>query len=248
MSSTSTQAPPRSSAPPDERALTSSIERLRAEHDASDNAAVQAMLLHEIGVLEERFGDEAAAARDHLAAVNGDPEFQEPLERLVAIIERRQSYKNLGKVLERLVRVADTATERARALMDQAAFLADQQADLDGARIALLDAAEQTPDDPSIWLAAEFLAVRLGDGELLQRALATRAGLTQNLTLRGLLLNGYAFWKMGQIAAYAAVAAFVGAGLLLLLAGLGLLHLRRTDPSAEVLPHLGDPSPAPARQ
>ena len=67
-------------------------------------------------------------------------------------------------------------------------------------------------------------------------------------TLRGLLLNGYAFWKMGQIAAYAAVAAFVGAGLLLLLAGLGLLHLRRTNPSAEVLPHLGDPSPAPARQ
>src|SRR6185312_15636865 len=58
-------------------------------------------------------------------------------------------------------------------------------------------------------------------------------------TLRGLLLNGYAFWKMGQIAAYAAVAAFVGAGLLLLLAGLGLLHLRRTNPAAEVLPHLG---------
>ncbi|MFZ5894285.1 MAG: tetratricopeptide repeat protein [Myxococcota bacterium] len=188
MSSTSTQAPPRSSAPPDERALISSIERLRAEHDAGDNAALQALLLHEIGVLEERFGDEAAAARDYLAAVNGDPDFREPLERLVAIIERRQSYKNLGRVLERLVRVADTAEERARSLVDQAAFLADQQSELDAARAALLDAAEQTPDDASIWLALELIATRVGDGELLQRALSSRAALTQNSTLRALLL------------------------------------------------------------
>jgi hypothetical protein len=64
-------------------------------------------------------------------------------------------------------------------------------------------------------------------------------------TLRGLLLNGYAFWKMGQIAAYAAIVAFVGAGILLLLAALGFVHLRRTDPAAELLPRLGARSPAP---
>jgi hypothetical protein len=64
-------------------------------------------------------------------------------------------------------------------------------------------------------------------------------------TLRGLLLNGYAFWKMGQIAAIAAVAAFVGAGILLLLAALGFVHLRRTDPAAELLPRLGARTPAP---
>lgn len=186
MSSTSTQAPPRSS-PPDERALTSSIERLRAEHDANDNAALGAVLLHEMGVLEERSGDEAAAARDYLAAVNGDPEFKEPLERLVAIIERRQSYKNLGRVLERLVRVADTADERARALVDQAAFLADQQSELDAARVALLEAAEQTPDDASIWLALELIAARLSDRELTARALSSRAALTRDKTLRALL-------------------------------------------------------------
>ena len=57
-------------------------------------------------------------------------------------------------------------------------------------------------------------------------------------TLRGLLLNGFAFWKMGQIAFIAAIASFVGAGLLLLLAGLGFWHLRRTDPNAELLPKL----------
>jgi hypothetical protein len=64
-------------------------------------------------------------------------------------------------------------------------------------------------------------------------------------TLRGLLLNGYAFWKMGQFALYAAVASFIGAGILLLLAALGFAHLRRTDPSVEVLPKLGARTPAP---
>ena len=53
-------------------------------------------------------------------------------------------------------------------------------------------------------------------------------------TLRGLLLNAYAFWKMGQIALFGAIAAFVGAGLLLVLSILGLLHLRRTPAEQEV--------------
>jgi len=64
-------------------------------------------------------------------------------------------------------------------------------------------------------------------------------------TLRGLLLNAYAFWKLGQIALYAAVAAFVGAGVLLVLTVLGFLHLRRVGPEAEVLPGLGARTPAP---
>jgi hypothetical protein len=54
-------------------------------------------------------------------------------------------------------------------------------------------------------------------------------------TLRGLLLNAYAFGTIGQIMAYAAIAAFAGAGLLILLAIFGFIHLRRT-PEAEVFP------------
>lgn len=46
-------------------------------------------------------------------------------------------------------------------------------------------------------------------------------------TLRGLLLYGYAFATMGTIAGYAAVAAFVGAALMLLLALLGFRHAKR---------------------
>jgi hypothetical protein len=56
-------------------------------------------------------------------------------------------------------------------------------------------------------------------------------GLRQTLfmgdTLRGLLLYGYAFATIGVIAGYAAIAAFVAAGLLLVLVALGFWHSRR---------------------
>ncbi|MBL7493749.1 hypothetical protein I6A60_35120 [Frankia sp. AgB1.9] len=53
-------------------------------------------------------------------------------------------------------------------------------------------------------------------------------------TLRGLLLEAYGFWKLGQIALIAAIASFVLGGVMLLLTGLGLLHLRRTGPAEEL--------------
>ena len=53
-------------------------------------------------------------------------------------------------------------------------------------------------------------------------------------TLRGLLLNAYAFWKMGQIALYGAIVTFALGGVMLVLSILGLLHLRRTPPEAEL--------------
>jgi hypothetical protein len=64
-------------------------------------------------------------------------------------------------------------------------------------------------------------------------------------TLRGLLLNAYAFGKIGQIALYAALAAFAGAAVFLLLSVLGFLHMRRVGPSVEALPKLGAHTPAP---
>jgi hypothetical protein len=63
-------------------------------------------------------------------------------------------------------------------------------------------------------------------------------------TLRGLLLNAYAFWKMAQIAMYAAIAAFVGAGLMLLLSIAGFVHLRRVDPTEEAFAGRTDKAPA----
>jgi hypothetical protein len=54
-------------------------------------------------------------------------------------------------------------------------------------------------------------------------------------TLRGLLLNAYAFWQMGQIALWGAIGCFIGAALMLVLAVLGFLHVRRTPPEEELL-------------
>jgi hypothetical protein len=55
-------------------------------------------------------------------------------------------------------------------------------------------------------------------------------------TLRGMLLNAYAFWQMGQIALWAAIVSFTAAGLMLILSALGLAHARLTSPATEILP------------
>jgi hypothetical protein len=58
----------------------------------------------------------------------------------------------------------------------------------------------------------------------------------QGTTLRGLLLNAYAFWQIGQIALWAAIAAFIGGAIFLVLSILGFLHMRRTPAEAELQP------------
>jgi hypothetical protein len=57
-------------------------------------------------------------------------------------------------------------------------------------------------------------------------------------TLRSMLLEAYGFWQFGQIALIAAWVSFAGAALMLILSLLGLFHLRRTAPEAEILPKL----------
>ena len=57
-------------------------------------------------------------------------------------------------------------------------------------------------------------------------------------TLRGMLLNAYGFWQMGQIMLIAAWVAFGAAFLMLILSGLGIAHLRRSAPEEEVFPKI----------
>jgi hypothetical protein len=79
-------------------------------------------------------------------------------------------------------------------------------------------------------VSGEFLA--LDDEAKASEEGQALAGLRQTLfmgnTLRGLLLYGSAFATIGTIAGYGAIAAFLGAFVLLALAQLGMRHARRT--------------------
>jgi hypothetical protein len=75
------------------------------------------------------------------------------------------------------------------------------------------------------------------DSALAQEA-ATLMGQRQTLfmgeTLKGLLLNAFAFWQVGQIAMFASIACFIGGILMLILTIMGYAHLRRTPTEATI--------------
>ena len=64
---------------------------------------------------------------------------------------------------------------------------------------------------------------------------ATVETMFKGETLRGLLLNAYAFGTMGTIAGIAAICSFIAAAVMLILGALGLWHARRTPPTSEIL-------------
>jgi hypothetical protein len=64
------------------------------------------------------------------------------------------------------------------------------------------------------------------------------AAVFKGTTLRGMLLNAYGWWQMGQIMLISAIVAFCAASLFLILSGFGFWHLRRAAPESEVFPKL----------
>ena len=63
---------------------------------------------------------------------------------------------------------------------------------------------------------------------------AQETTLFQGTTLRGMLLNAYAFWQIGQIALIAAIVSFIAAAIMLVLSVLGFWHVRRTPSEAAI--------------
>ena len=68
-----------------------------------------------------------------------------------------------------------------------------------------------------------------------QKLAAQADTVFKGTTLRGLLLNAYAFWQIGQLALIASIVAFVAGVIVLILSGLGFWHLRRTPAEAELM-------------
>jgi hypothetical protein len=100
--------------------------------------------------------------------------------------------------------------------------------------------------------ADHFIAVHLSEmpygGVYSQVSAASRANPTnaalatevqtvfQGTTLRGLLLEAYAFSVFATLALWAAIAAFIGALIMAALVALGFWHSRRVADDAEILP------------
>jgi hypothetical protein len=81
---------------------------------------------------------------------------------------------------------------------------------------------------------------QLAEKSLAQPKNAALAGQVQTIfrgeTLRGLLLNAYGWWQMGQIMLIGAIVAFIAAAALLIMSLLGIAHRRRAAPESEVFP------------
>ena len=188
LRSTPSAPPPRPFSEADE-----TIRRLRAESGAVVDPARQARLLSEMAELEERVGDDAAAARDYLAAYEADPNFREPLEGVGRLLERRTSLRGLARFFfDALVEAAVTCDERVRALLVRAEHLVNVSADLASAQSSVREATAITDasaaEQAIAWLTLEVLAGRSGDTALRDQALAERARFAGDATWRALLL------------------------------------------------------------
>lgn len=64
---------------------------------------------------------------------------------------------------------------------------------------------------------------------------AARETVFKGETLRGLLLEAYGFWKIGQLAFIGSIVSFSLAGILAVLTILGFWHLRRVSPVEQIL-------------
>lgn len=174
---------------PEQTLVETSLSWLQTELELAELPDRKASLRHELGLLQELLGKDSVAVRELLAAVNAVPRFKEPLERLIALIERRRSFKNLPTLLDHLCKTTDSSEEEARAQLLRAWCAAVHGREPQRALEALDAALQSAGDDASGWLSLEVLARRQADAPRLQRALegqlraARDASLSQSLAL-----------------------------------------------------------------
>jgi lipopolysaccharide biosynthesis regulator YciM len=145
-----------------------------------------------VAEIEERAGDESAAARDYLAAHHAHQDYREALYGLVRLLEKRRSLTILGRAIDALGASATTPDEKASALVMNAMYLADVGGDL-GEAVRLAREAADTPgasahERASAWLSLEVLAGKTGDALSRDEALRERTGHAWDPAWRALLL------------------------------------------------------------
>lgn len=159
---------------PEQALLETNLAWLRTELEQSELPDRKASLRHEIGVLEELAGRDSIAVRELLAAVNALPRFKEPLERLIGLIERRRSFKNLPTLLEHLCRTVDSSEEECRAQLLSAWCSIAHGRDEARALLAIEAALVAAPADAAALSTLEIASRRLGNGMRLRAALEAR--------------------------------------------------------------------------
>jgi len=85
--------------------------------------------------------------------------------------------------------------------------------------------------DGKTYFEVSTLARQNPDDAALQGQVQT---LFRGETLRGLLLNAYAFWKLGQLALIGSIVSWALAAVMLILTILGFRHFRRVTPEEEI--------------
>jgi cellulose synthase operon protein C len=165
--------PPISASPsPDD--VNYAVSMMRAELEATSDPTCKALLHYELALLFEQTRDDNAAAKELLLAVNTQSTLHEPLEHLVGLIERRRSHANLGKLLDRLGRVAETPAQVTRAQLARGDFLTDHRTNLAQAAEAYEQVIQLQPEHRLAWLSLHYLGARQSDARLVESALNSR--------------------------------------------------------------------------
>ena len=87
-------------------------------------------------------------------------------------------------------------------------------------------------------VSGEYMAASKADptSQATQDLGALRQSLFMGTTLRGMLLNAYAFATLGTIAMWGAIAAFIGSAVMFVLGALGIRHAHKVEAKATVAP------------
>ncbi|MFW5925262.1 MAG: tetratricopeptide repeat protein, partial [Myxococcota bacterium] len=165
------------------------IASLRAEVEATEDRARQAVLHYEIGHLcEQQLRNDAMAVKEYLTAYNLDASFRPPLFDLARIFERRLSFKNLARLYEAEQRSAAHATDAASALVDRGVLLEDHEGKPAEARRLYEQALDTDASHRGAALMLERTVRAQGDADAAARVVAARARQARNPVLAGCLL------------------------------------------------------------